>query len=119
MSEWRSEGIYRVLIPNLVIIFISRCTILDGWDLMKTRGTAMEEKHTLKATPRPKTTNKSHLTPSQIAMIEEAIAVIGEYGEVHLVVDRGHLHYITAQKSFNARNYSPGMIITEFERKNS
>jgi len=58
----------------------------------------------------------SRLTRNQIAMIEEAIAVVGDFGEIHLVVNNGRLHYITAQKSFNARNYRPGMITAEFDR---
>lgn len=78
----------------------------------------MEDKPILSTKPHASPAlNRSRLTASQIEMIEEAIAVIGEFGEVHLVVDRGRLHYITAQKSFNAHNYSPGMIVAEFEGK--
>ena len=77
----------------------------------------MDSKHTLTTSYRTKLeTPKTRLTSSQIAMIEEAIAVIGDYGEIHLVVNQGRLQYITTQKSFNARNYSPGMITAEFDR---
>jgi hypothetical protein len=61
-------------------------------------------------------TPPSQLTSNQIAMIEEAIGVIGEFGEVRLVIERGRLHFITAQKSFNVRNYSPGSILSEYKQ---
>ena len=61
-------------------------------------------------------TRPRRLTSRQIAMIEEAISAIGNFGEVHLVVNKGRLHYIATQKSFNATNYSPGMIIAEYEQ---
>ena len=78
----------------------------------------MEEKHPQSTRQRARTpTGSTRLTPNHIAMIEEAIVVVGEFGEVHLIVNQGCLHYITAQKSFNAKNYSPGRIIADFEHK--
>jgi len=77
----------------------------------------MEKETVQKNLPSARIRNRlRRLNPRQIAMIEEAISVIGDFGEVHLVVNKGRLHYIATQKSFNATNYSPGMIIAEYEQ---
>lgn len=77
----------------------------------------MDDKQTLtRSRYRKLETKQLRLTSNQITMIEEAIAVVGDFGEIHLVVNHGRLQYITAQKSFNAHTYSPGMIMAEFER---
>ncbi len=41
------------------------------------------------------------LQPDQIAMIDEALAEIGEYGEVRLVVEKGRLRFLVVQRSFD------------------
>jgi hypothetical protein len=56
-------------------------------------------------------TGLSNLSLDQIIMIDEAISFVGDFGEVRLVIDRGQLHYLVTQKSYNARVYQPGMII--------
>ena len=57
-----------------------------------------------------------HLSSRHVAMIDEALSVVGEFGEVRLVINRGRLHFLIMQKSFNPRNYAPDMIIKEFAR---
>lgn len=44
------------------------------------------------------------LTAEQIAQIDELLASLGEYGEVHLVVQRGELRYINKMESHRAWN---------------
>ncbi len=39
------------------------------------------------------------LTPRQIRAIDEALAAVGEYGEIRLVVNRGKLRFIQTLKS--------------------
>ena len=48
------------------------------------------------------------LTPSQIPMIDEALAAVGEFGEVRLIVERGRLRFVVTQKSFDAQKWQPG-----------
>ncbi len=42
------------------------------------------------------------LTPTQVAMIDEALAAIGGYGEVRLVVENGSLRFLVTQKNQDA-----------------
>jgi len=51
------------------------------------------------------------LHPDQVAMIEEALASLGEFGEVRLVVEKGRLRFLITQKSFDAQKWHPGVII--------
>ena len=46
----------------------------------------------------------------QIAMIEEALASLGPFGEVRLVVENGRLRFVVTSKSFDALRYYPGQI---------
>jgi hypothetical protein len=46
----------------------------------------------------------------QIAMIEEALASLGPFGEVRLVVENGRLRFVVTSKSFDALRYHPGQI---------
>ena len=50
------------------------------------------------------------LQPRQIAMIEEALASLGAFGEVRLVVENGRLRFVITSKSFDALRYYPGQI---------
>ena len=50
------------------------------------------------------------LQPRQIAMIEEALASLGAFGEVRLVVENGRLRFVVTSKSFDALRYYPGQI---------
>ncbi len=48
------------------------------------------------------------LVPSQVSMIDEALSVVGEFGEVRLIVEKGRLRFIATQKSFDAQKWQPG-----------
>ncbi len=50
------------------------------------------------------------LSPSQIAMIDEALCSLGDYGEVRLIVEKGHLRFLVTQRSFDALHWRPGCI---------
>lgn len=53
------------------------------------------------------------LTPQQVAMIEEALGSLGEYGELRLIIEKGRLRYIVTQKSFDAMKWTPGVLTGE------
>ncbi len=42
------------------------------------------------------------LTPEQVCRIDELLAEVGEYGEVHLIVQKGELRYINKVESYKA-----------------
>jgi hypothetical protein len=48
------------------------------------------------------------LVASQISMIDEALAAVGEFGEVRLIVEKGRLRFVVTQKSFDAQKWQPG-----------
>lgn len=50
------------------------------------------------------------LRPEQIKMIDEALAAIGEYGEVHLVVEKGRLRFVRTERSLDVNKYVPGHL---------
>jgi hypothetical protein len=52
----------------------------------------------------------SFLDKRQVVMIDEALAALGEYGEVRLIVEKGRLRFISTQKSFDALKWQPGYI---------
>lgn len=47
------------------------------------------------------------LTPEQVKHIDEVLASLGDYGEVHLIMQHGELRYINKVESFNARKNEP------------
>lgn len=51
------------------------------------------------------------LDSNQVAMIEEALASLGEFGEVRLIVEKGRLRFLVTQKSFDAQKWQPGAIV--------
>lgn len=51
-----------------------------------------------------------NLSSREIKMIDEALGAVGEFGEVRLVVDKGRLHFLIMQKSYDALKYRPGTI---------
>jgi hypothetical protein len=53
------------------------------------------------------------LKTPQIAMIDEALVSLGEYGELHLVVEKGCLRFLVTNKSFDALKWTPGAILDE------
>ena len=60
----------------------------------------MDENGASKTRSRPN--GARHLQPEQIAMIEEVLGTVGEYGEVRLVVEKGQIRFITASRSYDA-----------------
>ena len=42
------------------------------------------------------------LTTEQVQRIDELLAEVGEYGEVHLIVQKGELRYINKVESYKA-----------------
>jgi hypothetical protein len=53
---------------------------------------------------------RSFLTPPQVAMIDEALSSLGEYGELRLVVEKGRLRFVVTHKSFDVSKWTPGTI---------
>lgn len=53
------------------------------------------------------------LTPHQIAMIDEALAALEDFGEIRLVVEKNRLRFIITQKSYDALKWRPGSLSTE------
>ena len=47
------------------------------------------------------------LTLEQVRHIDEVLAALGEYGEVHLIVQHGELRYINKVESFKAWKSEP------------
>lgn len=50
------------------------------------------------------------LKPQQIQMIDEALNAVGEYGEVHLVLEKGRLRFVITQKSSDVLKWQPGIF---------
>jgi hypothetical protein len=53
---------------------------------------------------------RSFLTSPQVAMIDEALSSLGEYGELRLVVEKGRLRFVVTHKSFDVSKWTPGSI---------
>jgi hypothetical protein len=52
----------------------------------------------------------SFLDQRQVAMIDEALSALGDYGEVRLIVEKGRLRFLITQKSFDALKWQPGLV---------
>ena len=50
------------------------------------------------------------LSPSHVAMIDEALSALGEFGEVRLVVEKGRLRFVVTQSSHDALKWQPGSL---------
>jgi hypothetical protein len=50
------------------------------------------------------------LKANQIRMIDEALEQVGEFGQVHLVVERGRLRFLVTEKSFDVFKWEPGSL---------
>lgn len=48
------------------------------------------------------------LHSDHIDMLDEALATIGEYGEVRLVVEKGRLRFIVIEKSYDVLKWTSG-----------
>ena len=58
----------------------------------------------------PSTDSLNFLSRRQVEMIDEALAALGEYGELRLVVEKGRLRFLITQKSFDALKWRPGSM---------
>ncbi len=63
------------------------------------------EDELLGKTKRP--TGLTFLTPEQILMLDGMLAKIGDYGELHLIVDKGRLRFLIVQKSYDCNKWKP------------
>lgn len=43
-------------------------------------------------------------------MIDEALQSVGEYGEVHLALEKGRLRFVVIKKSVDALKCQPGIF---------
>ena len=50
------------------------------------------------------------LGPAQVVMIDEALAAVGDFGEVHLIVENHRLRYVVTQRSTDALKWQPGSL---------
>lgn len=50
------------------------------------------------------------LQERQIAMIDEALCSLGDFGEVRLVVEKGRLRFLVTQRSFDTLKWQPGSL---------
>jgi hypothetical protein len=48
-----------------------------------------------------KSQKSNSLDPEQIALIEEALSTVGDYGEVRLIVEKGRIRFLVTQKSLD------------------
>ena len=51
-----------------------------------------------------------HLRSQHILMINEALGAVGEFGEVHLKIEKGRLRFITTQTSHDTLESQPGSL---------
>ena len=49
----------------------------------------------------PEIRDLNNLLSHQIEMIDYAIGSVGEYGEVHLIIEKGRLRFLVTKKSFD------------------
>lgn len=54
-----------------------------------------------------------YLSPNQVHMIDEALASLGDFGEVRLIIEKGRLRFLVTQKSFDALKWQPGHMREE------
>jgi len=76
---------------------------------------AMRENHHKLPTLENHTLPVHFLDADQVAMIEEALVSLGEFGEVRLVVEKGRLRFLVTQRSFDAQKWRPGAIVANGE----
>jgi len=64
----------------------------------------MDTRHSLTKSGLPFNLRLEFLTPEQITRIDEVLATVGEYGEVHLIIQKGELRFINKVESYKAWN---------------
>jgi hypothetical protein len=50
------------------------------------------------------------LDPHQVRMIDDALASLGEFGEIRLVIQKGELRYLVTQRSYDASKWNGGRV---------
>ena len=53
------------------------------------------------------------LHADQIAIIDEALSSIGEFGEVRLVVEKGRLRFLITMQSHDVLKWKPGRLLNK------
>jgi hypothetical protein len=56
------------------------------------------------------------LRPAQVAMIDEALAAVGDFGEVHLIVENRRLRFVVTQRSADVLKWQPGSLAANRDR---
>jgi hypothetical protein len=51
------------------------------------------------------------LNSRQVAMIDEALSALGEFGEIRLIVEKGRLRFLITQKSLDTLKWQPGSFM--------
>lgn len=64
----------------------------------------MDARQTLTKLELPANLRLEFLTPEQVIRIDKVLATVGEYGEVHLIIQKGELRYINRVESYKAWN---------------
>jgi hypothetical protein len=64
----------------------------------------MDTRHSQTKEELPANLRLEFLTPEQIIRIDKVLATVGEYGEVHLIIQKGELRYINRVESYKAWN---------------
>ena len=54
-----------------------------------------------------------NLSHHQIELIDQAISSVADYGEVHLIVEKGNLRFLVTQKSFDVLKWRSGGLIQD------
>ena len=55
-----------------------------------------------------------NLQAKQIEMIDEAIGILGDFGEVRLIVEKGRLRFLITQRSYDMLKLQPGSLVEHF-----
>ena len=48
-------------------------------------------------------------------MIDEVISMLGDYGEVRLIVEKRRLGFLITQKSYDMPKLQPGSLVEDFK----
>jgi hypothetical protein len=51
-----------------------------------------------------------HLKARDVHMIDDALAQVGDFGEVHLVVERGRLRFLVTEKSIDVLKWDSNSL---------
>ncbi len=60
-----------------------------------------------------KCTTLGFLKPHQVSVIDDALASLGDYGEVRLVVEKGRLRFLVLQRSYDVLKLVAENVVDE------